>query len=61
MFDDLLKLTYESPGIVSFGPVWSALLCGFVMVIGNRIYLTDAGERYLGNLKEPDNNPIMKD
>jgi hypothetical protein len=47
MFDELQGLTYENEFIVALGPIWSALSSGFAILIGNQLYLTPAGERYL--------------
>ena len=48
--DWLQRLVYEAPATVALGPTGSALAAGYAVVIGGRIVITPAGERYLANV-----------
>ena len=43
--DEFQRLVYET--MAHLGPVWAALCAGFAVVVGDRVMLTPAGERYL--------------
>ncbi len=47
MIEEMQRLVYESPAVMILGPVWSAVVAGFAVVIGGQLYITPAGERYL--------------
>jgi hypothetical protein len=49
-FEWLQRATFEAPATVAMGPHWSALVSGFAVLIGGRVFLTDAGERYLASV-----------
>lgn len=48
--DWLQRLVYEAPATVALGPACSALAAGYAVVIGGRVFITSAGERYLENV-----------
>ena len=43
--DEFQRAVYEA--MAHLGPVWAALVAGFAVVVGDRVLLTPAGERYL--------------
>lgn len=43
--DDFQRFLYEA--LSHLGPLGSALGAGFAVIVGNRVLLTPAGERYL--------------
>jgi hypothetical protein len=42
--------TYEA--LAFLGPVWSAVLAGFAVILFGEVYITPAGEEYLANYFE---------
>jgi hypothetical protein len=50
MFDFWQRATYEASA--SLGPIASALMANFAIVIAGELYLTPAGERYLAALDQ---------
>jgi hypothetical protein len=50
VIDALQRALYQE--IPFMGPVASALIAGFVVIVGGEIYLTPAGERYLAALDQ---------
>jgi hypothetical protein len=45
--DAYQRAVYELPAVQAFGPLWSAIIAGFAVVIFGETYLTPAGTRYL--------------
>lgn len=50
MTDSFQRIVYEATAFL--GPIASAVLAGFAVVIFGEVYLTEAGERYLAQIDQ---------
>ena len=58
MFDWLQRFAFEAPATVALGPELAALASGFAILVGDRMFITPAGERYLQNVNSGESHAV---